>query len=161
MLQRLAHSLAIVDCVTFLGPLTPGEVEEELRRADIFALACEQTPEGDRDGIPNVILEAMARSLPVASTTLPGVSEAVVDGETGLLAPPGDPEALADRLERLLTDPALRSRLGGNGRRRVESCFDRDLTLPRVAVELSAAGLLPPPVADYRLPDRELLRLVS
>jgi glycosyltransferase involved in cell wall biosynthesis len=161
ILQRLAHSLAIVDCVTFLGPLTPGEVNEELRRADIFALACEQTPDGDRDGIPNVILEAMARGLPVASTTLAGVSEAVRDGETGLLARPGNPEELADRLELLLADPALRARLGGNGQRRAEAYFDRDQTLPRIAAELSAAGLLPSSVANAGLPHREPLRLAS
>src|SRR5262249_24753662 len=148
VLQRLANALAIVDRVTFLGPLTPGEVDEELRRADIFALACEQTPDGDRDGIPNVILEAMALGLPVASTTLAGVGRAVVDGETGLLARPGDPEALVDRLERLLADSALRTRMGGNGYHRVKSRFDRERTLPKVAAELSAAGLLSPFVAD-------------
>jgi glycosyltransferase involved in cell wall biosynthesis len=161
MLQRLAHSLAIVDRVSFLGPLTPDEVAKELQGADLFALACEQTSDGDRDGIPNVILEAMARGLPVASTTLAGVSEAVVDGETGLLAPPADPEALADRLERLLASPELRVRLGTNGHRRVEAHFDRDRALPRVAAELAGAGLLPSSVANVPLEDRVPLRLAS
>jgi glycosyltransferase involved in cell wall biosynthesis len=161
MLQRLANELAVTDCATFLGPLTPAEVEDELRRADVFALACEQTPDGDRDGIPNVILEAMARGLPVASTTLAGVSEAVVDGETGLLAPQGDPQAFADRLERLLASPGLRARLGASGHLRAESHFDRNVTLPRVAAELSAAGLLPSSGAVEELKSRESLRLAS
>lgn len=141
-LQRLVHTLEIADRVTFLGPLTPDEVAVELAHADIFALACERLADGDRDGIPNVILEAMANSLPIVSTTLAAVQEAVVHGQTGLLAPQGDAEAVAGRLERLLGDPGLRRQLGGSARRRAEDQFDRRATLPAVARALVSAGLL-------------------
>ena len=70
---------------------------------------------GDRDGIPNVVLEALSVGLPVVATGVSGIPEAVRDNETGLLVEPDDPEALADALERLLTDSSLARRLAENG----------------------------------------------
>jgi len=142
-LQRLVHELGVADRVAFLGPLMEVEVRAEYRRAAVFALPCRVLENGDRDGLPNAVVEAMAHGLPVASTTLAGVREAVVDGECGLLVPPGDELGLAGALQRLLSDGALRSRLGAQARRRVASRFERGANLPAVHAALAAAGLIP------------------
>jgi glycosyltransferase involved in cell wall biosynthesis len=144
-LQRLVHELGVADRVVFLGPLMEPEVRSEYGRAAVFALPCRVLENGDRDGLPNVVLEAMAHGLPVASTTLAGVREAVVDGECGLLVPPGDEFGLADALQRLLSDGALRSRLGAQARRRVVSRFERGANLPAVCAALGDGGLIPSP----------------
>ena len=143
-LQRLVHELELGDRVVFLGPLTPDEVRDELATASAFALACRVTPDGDRDGLPNVVLEAMARALPVVSTTLAGVAEAVEDGRSGLLVPPENPEALAEALQRVLRDPAFAAQLGQRAAERIRSSFDRQHTLPHVFATLTEAGLVRP-----------------
>lgn len=143
-LQRLVHELGLGRQVSFLGPLTESELRAQYAQAQVFALACQELTNGDRDGIPNVILEAMACGLAVASSASPGVAEAVVDGESGLLVPQGDEAALAAALARLLADPELRQRLGMAGRARAVEGFDRTVHLARAADVLRAAGLLPP-----------------
>ena len=143
ILQRLVHELGVADRVSFLGPLTPAEVESEYLAADVFALACRKLADGDRDGIPNVLLEAMAHGLPVASTTLAGVREAVVDGDCGLLAAPDDPAELAASLARLAESPDLREAMGAAGRKRIAVAFSRVQTLPAVHGALLEAGLVP------------------
>ena len=146
-LQRLVHALELGDRVVFLGPLTPAEVQDELAAASAFALARRRTPDGDRDGLPDVVLEAMARELPVVSTTLADVAEAVQDGVSGLLVPPEDPGALAVALQRVLGDPELAAALGRGAGDRVRSSFDRRDTLPRVFATLAQAGLVRPDTA--------------
>jgi glycosyltransferase involved in cell wall biosynthesis len=142
-LQRLAHELGVSDRVSFLGPLTESEVRAEYGQAAVFALPCQILPNGDRDGLPNVLLEAMAHGLPIVSTTLAGVREAVVHGESGLLVSPQDEIGLADALERLFVDTALRARLGSTARRRVAERFERRANLPAVYAALAEAGLIP------------------
>jgi glycosyltransferase involved in cell wall biosynthesis len=142
-LQRLVHELGLAQRVSFLGPLTESELHVQYAQAQVFALACQELTNGDRDGIPNVILEAMACGLPVASSANTGVGEAVVDGESGLLVPQGDEEALAAALARLLADGELRRRLGMEGRARAVEGFDRTVHLARAADVLRAAGLMP------------------
>ena len=141
-LQRRVNDLEIGSLVRFLGPLTDTEVDREYRAASIFALACERMPDGNRDGIPNTVLEAMARGLPVVSTTLPSLAEAVLHERTGLLVAQRDAAALADALERLLLDPSRRQEMGAAGRDRVAEHFDRRVCGPRVREALAAAGLL-------------------
>ena len=141
-LQRLVHELGVGDVVTFTGPLTPTEVRAEMAAADIFALPCERLADGDRDGVPNVIVEAMAQGLPIASTTLAGVAEAVVDGECGLLCAQEDAAGLAANLDRLLGDAKLRRRLGQAARRRAQARFDSRETLVAVPAALAEAGLI-------------------
>jgi glycosyltransferase involved in cell wall biosynthesis len=142
-LQRLVHELELGDRVCFLGPLSEHEVRTEYRRADVFALPCCQLENGDRDGIPNVILEAMAHGLPVVSTSASGVKEAIVHGESGLLAAQEDEFAFAAYLERLLGDRELRERIGRQAHARVAKRFDRASNLPTVLEALYAAGLIP------------------
>lgn len=112
--------------VRLLGSLPHGEVVELLQRASAFVLPSVIASDGDRDGIPNVILEAMAMGLPVVSTAISGIPEVVDDGVTGFIVPPGDPEALARAIARLMDDPSLGERMGSAGRAFVQEHFDVD-----------------------------------
>jgi glycosyltransferase involved in cell wall biosynthesis len=141
-LQRLVHELRLADCVVFLGPLSETELRTEYENADVFALPCRRLPNGDQDGLPNVILEAMAHGLPVVSTRLDGIVEAIVDGDSGLLADQDDPAAIARHLERLIEDGECRERIGDAGRSRVAECFERSENLPKVIDALVGAGIV-------------------
>jgi len=121
------------DAVQFTGPLSQCELLALYRGADVFALACRVDADGDRDGIPNVMVEAMAAGLPVVSTAVSGIPELVRDGENGLLVPPEDPRALASALLRLATDLPLRERLAAAGRETVAERFDGDVLARRMA----------------------------
>ena len=116
-LLALAREQRIGDRVCMVGARPQSEVVEQLAAAEIFALSPVVLPDGDRDGIPNVLLEAMAAGVPVVATTVSGIPEVVTDGDTGRLVPPQRPDLLADALAQLLTDPTLRARLGEAGRR--------------------------------------------
>jgi glycosyltransferase involved in cell wall biosynthesis len=142
-LARLVYELDLAEHVTLLGPLSTTEVRAEYGSASVFALACRRLANGDRDGLPNVLLEAMVQGLPVVGTTQAGIAEAVEHERTGLVAPPDNPAALADRLRRVLTDPELARRLGASGQAAVRERFDYRLLLPAVPDELSRAGLIP------------------
>ncbi|GAB3452643.1 glycosyltransferase [Kineococcus endophyticus] len=112
------------DAVEFAGALPQHEVAALLRRAAVFAAPCVVAPDGDRDGLPTVLLEAMALGTPVVSTPVTGIPEAVLDGITGTLVPEADPVALAAALRRLLDDPELGRRYARAARTRVEQFFD-------------------------------------
>ncbi len=90
----------------------------------MFALASRIAANGDRDGLPNVLMEAQSAGIPCVSTQVSAIPELIIDGLTGLLVPPGDTNALCAELERLITDPELRRSLGGAGRKRVRADFD-------------------------------------
>ena len=157
-LQRLVHELRLGDHVVFLGPLNETEVRLEYESADIFALPCRKLTNGDQDGLPNVILEAMAHGLPVVSTRLDGIVEAILDGESGLLADQDDPAAISQHLEHLIEDAELRERIGEGGRRRVAQHFERSANLPRVIGALVEAGIVP---AAHAPGDARSLRAVA
>jgi glycosyltransferase involved in cell wall biosynthesis len=141
-LQRLVHALSLGDRVIFLGPLTPAEVRAEYAAAAVFALACRTLPNGDRDGLPNVVLEAMVHGLPVVCTRQSGTAEAVEHGRTGLLVAPDDPASLADALATVLTEDGLAEWLGAAARASVRARFDRTGLLPVVSAALDEAGLI-------------------
>jgi glycosyltransferase involved in cell wall biosynthesis len=151
-LQRLVHELRLADRVVFLGPLSETEVRAEYENADVFALPCRKLANGDQDGLPNVILEAMAHGLPVVSTRLDGIAEAIVDGESGLLADQDDPAAIARHLERLIADAEFREQIGQSGRSRVADRFERDANLPKVVDALVEAGIVSIAAADETRP---------
>lgn len=119
--------------VQLLGWKRPSEMEQLYEGAAVFVLASRVTPGGDRDGLPNVLVEALAHGVPVVSTRVSAIPELVIDGHTGLLVPPDDPEALAAALERLLADPELRRRLAEAGRRRVAERFEAMANARRLA----------------------------
>ena len=123
------------------GSRTRPELRAALRRADLFALTPFVTADGDRDGIPNVLLEAMACGLPVVSTTVAGVTEVMRHGADGLLAPPRAVDAIADHLAVLLADERLRARLGGQARRTVVERFDGRDAAATLAALLAPASV--------------------
>src|SRR5437667_12414777 len=128
-LEERIRKLNLSDRVHLLGSLSQGAVLEKLRSADIFALASVIDNQAASDVFPTVIIEAMAAARPVVSTRLAGIPESVVDGETGLLVPPGDAAALVNALEGLLLDPELRVRYGTAGRTRIERHFRIEQTI--------------------------------
>ncbi len=95
------------------------------------------------EGLPMSILEAMAAGMPIISTPVGGIPEAVSDGVEGFLVPPGDVAALGERIARLLADPALAQRMGAAGRRRVESTFSSEAVLPQLERIYNELGFLP------------------
>ena len=123
-LRARVASLDLEDRVTFHGPLTQAETRERMRSAAVLAAPCVVGVDGNRDGLPTVILESLALGTPVVATPVTGIPEAVVDGRTGLLVSEGDTAALADALDRLVEDADLRCRLADQGRHHVEERFD-------------------------------------
>jgi glycosyltransferase involved in cell wall biosynthesis len=123
------------------GVLDQPALLEEYRGASVLCLPCRVLEDGDRDGLPNVLVEAMACGLPVVTTPVSGIPELVRDGVNGLLVPPDDPDAVAAALHRLFADRALAERLGNAGRETVLARFDGEaLVAPLVELfrEVSA-----------------------
>jgi glycosyltransferase involved in cell wall biosynthesis len=116
----------------FHGALPQEAVLPLYRRAAVVCLPCVVVSTGDRDGLPTSLLEAMALGAPVVSTSVGGIGELVLHGETGLTVPERDPVALADALERLLADPELAAALADRARAHVEERF---------SLERSVSGL--------------------
>ncbi|MGI8563400.1 MAG: glycosyltransferase [Candidatus Dormibacter sp.] len=133
VLKVRAEELGLAGRVRFLGARTHQEVAAAYLEADVFVQASVVLPNGDRDGIPNSLLEAMASGLPVVATNVGGIPEVVVDGESGLLAMPGKPEALARLLICLAADRVTRQRLGRGARARVVEHFDRVTMIRAIA----------------------------
>ncbi|WP_226634520.1 glycosyltransferase [Novosphingobium profundi] len=120
----LALAKAKLANVDYLGAQPHSRVVEELGKARVFCVPSVPSSNGDNEGLPISYMEASAAGVPVVSFAQGGILEAVKDGQTGLLAPTGDVDALAERLERLLLDPELGLRLGRAGRDHVEQVFD-------------------------------------
>ena len=110
------------------------------RRADIFVLASRITENGDRDGLPNVLLEAQSQALPCISTRVSAIPELIIDGETGLLVPQEDPAAMTQALKKLISDPALRYRLGQAGFTRVRETFSHEVGIARLVEKFGQPG---------------------
>lgn len=121
------------DVVQICGALTQAELLAQCRSATMFVLACRVDADGDRDGIPNVLVEAMAARLAVISTRVSGIPELVQDGVNGLLVAPEDPIALADAMLSLARDADLRERLAAAGEATVASRFNGDVLAARMA----------------------------
>ena len=132
-LEAQVRSLGLEGVVALPGARTQEELVDEYHRATVLALPCRVLANGDRDGIPNVLVEAMAMGLPVVSTAVSGIPELIDSGHNGLLVPEGDEAALASAIELLLQDGALRARLARQGRATVEQRFDSAATARRLA----------------------------
>ena len=125
-LQARIDAAALGAHIRLLGPQPQGAVMAAMREATVLAAPCIVSADGNRDGLPTVIVEAMALGTPVVSTTVTGIPELVRDGLTGLCVAPGDAVALAAALERQLVDHGLRQRLARAARQVIEREFDID-----------------------------------
>ncbi len=108
-------------------------------RADLFVLPSRLARSGDRDGLPNVLMEAQAFAVPVLATDVSGIPELVTHGKTGWLVNERDPRGLAEAIRRLIDDPVLRLRLGAAGGRNVRAHFSTEPGIDFVAAKLRAA----------------------
>jgi glycosyltransferase involved in cell wall biosynthesis len=123
-LEQLINGLALTTKVHLPGEQSEDEMMAVYRMADLFALTPIVAEDGDRDGLPNVIIEAMAADIPVVATNVGAIGELVVHEETGLLAQPGNVQQIAQYIEHALVDRQLRSRLVANARYSVERHYD-------------------------------------
>lgn len=123
-LERLAVRTGVAGSIEFTGPLTRPDVDAAYREASMFVLPCRIDEDDDRDGMPTVLGEAMRRGLPVVSTDLIGIPELVRHRETGLLAEPENPTALADAIDELRRDPVLAAELAEKGAAHAERLLD-------------------------------------
>jgi glycosyltransferase involved in cell wall biosynthesis len=133
-LKRRISAHQLEQSVHLPGPMPQAELFKEFRRATMFCLPCRVLDNGDRDGIPNVLVEAMACGLPVITTGISGIPEVVRDGVNGLLVPTENPEALADALLRISRDQALARQLASEAQATVSQLFDGE----RFAGDLAA-----------------------
>ena len=142
-LRSLAADLGIESRVEWLGALAFDDVLHALQSADLFCFSPRTAADGDRDGIPNVLAEAMSQELAVVSARAGAVEEIVEDGITGLLVPPDDPDALALAMETLIRDPSRRAAMGSAGRSYVENQFAAGPGIARIADALRALSTSP------------------
>jgi glycosyltransferase involved in cell wall biosynthesis len=139
-IREMIEMLRVADVVSIRDAMTQDELRRVYQQASIFVLPCLQLEDGDRDGIPNVLAEAMATGIPVISTSISGIPELIDDGTDGLLVPERDSLSLAGALRRLVESPKLRRQLSEAGRRKVCRNFDSRRTTVRLA-ELFAATI--------------------
>ena len=122
-LREQIAQLGLVDCVELPGPKPQHEIREHLAAASVFVLPSVIDPDGGMDNLPTVIMEAMAAGLPVVSTSIGGISEMVIEDETGFLVPPGDAVGLGAAIERVISDRSLTQKLGNAGYERARRLF--------------------------------------
>ena len=141
-LKLMAKFRGISDRVTWLGSRSQEEVIAAYRDADIFVLACKVAKNGDRDGLPNVLMEAQSQGLPCVSTNVSAITECIEDKVTGLLVEPGDIEELSAQLTRLIGSAELRSSLGSVGQKYVRQNFEFHICFEVIAdlFDLSAGS---------------------
>ena len=121
LLEDLANSLGIHEAIKFVGYQSQGKVREYMQHADVLILP------SFAEGVPVVLMEAMAAAVPVVATRIAGVSELVEHGVSGYLVPPGDLDSLTEAIENLLRDDQLRMAFGQAGRAKVEKEFDIEI----------------------------------
>ena len=142
-LKALAGELGLSGRIDWLGARAQTEVFRRYGEADLFVLASKIAADGDRDGLPNVLMEAQSQGLPCLASDLGAIPELVEDGRTGRLAPPGDRAALTAALAELIRDPAERARLGAAGCNRVRAEFSMEAGIERLAALLGGAAAPP------------------
>jgi glycosyltransferase involved in cell wall biosynthesis len=120
----LIRTLKLERYCSWIGTQTHAEVLEHFRHSDLFILGCEIARNGDRDGIPNVLVESLAMGIPAISTNVSALPEILINQKTGLTVAPGDHQAFADAIMRLLSDFELREKIITGGRAFVRQHFD-------------------------------------
>lgn len=139
-MRQRAERLGIGSRVQWRGAMTQTELLGEYRAADVFALASKVAEDGDRDGLPNVLMEAQAQGLPCVATHVSAIHELIMPNETGLLVPPEQPEDFARALQSLIVDPARRLELGSAARRRVVAHFGMDSNIAKLAAKFGLSA---------------------
>ena len=133
-LKRQAASLGLAKHIEWRGAQPQDAVLAAYREADLFVLACRQARSGDRDGLPNVLMEAQSQALPCITTTASAADELIVDGNSGILVPPGDVAALARAIGEMIADPMRRESLGRAGDARVRNVFAAERGIDQLCV---------------------------
>ena len=146
--------LGLAGRIRLLGPLTQAEVRDLLARSDVFVAPCIEAADGNIDGLPTVVLEAMACGTPVVATAVSGLPEVVHDGLTGLLLPPGDPAELAVALRGIALGEVDTVSLSRGARTLIEQHFDSRAQAAVLAAWQSGPGHAPTAPSMY-LTDRE------
>lgn len=123
-LEAQVKQLKLEDAVTFLGALSHEDIIKEMQQAHVFILASATTADGNQEGIPNVLKEALATGLPVIATKHAGIPELVRNGKSGILIPERDTEAMAQSLLNLIQNPDQWNKMGKAGRRTVKRLFN-------------------------------------
>jgi glycosyltransferase involved in cell wall biosynthesis len=139
-LERLAGRLGVAESITFTGHVPPHEVWDHLEWADVLVHTGVVAPSGDRDGLPNVIPEAMGAGVPVVTSPVAGATEAVADGVTGVVVPVEDPAAWAAALRRIASDDGHCEALRKAARAWVEGNFDVRANTDRLLALLKEAA---------------------
>ncbi len=135
-LTARAEELGLAGRTRFHGAKPFQDVLAAYRAADLFVLPCRIAANGDRDGLPNVLMEAQSQGLAVLSTRVSAIPELIRHGETGWLVAPDDPPALTEALARLIADPALRQGLAAAGAARLRAAFAQDAMIGDLAALL-------------------------
>lgn len=146
-LRAQVQNLDVGSHVQLIGPRPQSEIKKLVQKAAAFAAPCVVGADGNRDGLPTVLLEAMALGTPCVSTDVTGIPEVLRHEETGLMIAQHDPDALADAIERLLIDAELRVRLAANARRLIEENFDVNRSAALLRELFERAGKEKPSVA--------------
>ncbi len=142
-LKRQAERLGLADRIEWRGAQAQDAVIAACREADLFVLASKIAEDGDRDGLPNVLMEAQTQALCCLATGVAGIPELITDGQNGALVPPADPVALAGMLEHLIRTPFERQRLGLAGAENLRRSFSFESGIDRLAWRF---GLPEPPI---------------
>ena len=157
-LRAQIAGLGLQDQIVMSGPLSQEDIKDRIRGAALLAAPCIHASDEDRDGLPTILLEAMALGTPCISTPVTGIPEVLRDDETGLMVPEGDATALADACQRLLEQRRLGARLVGHARKLMEERFDIDRntemlreTFQPVAASMPCCEVLSPHYAGLSL----------
>ena len=133
LVRELIVELGLEQRCVMLGSRTHTEVLDWFKKSDLFVLGCQIAKSGDRDGIPNVLVESLAMGIPAVSTNVSALPEILIDGETGITVAPGDSSGFADAIEQLLRDETLRKKVSNRGKAHVKDYFDNRRLITELA----------------------------
>jgi glycosyltransferase involved in cell wall biosynthesis len=139
-LMALSRTLGIESKIDWRGALPQDQVLSAYREAHIFVLNSRIASDGDRDGLPNVLMEAQSQQLACVATGISAIPELIIDGETGILVPPDSPETLSRAISKVIEDPTLRQSLGKAGEQRVRNSFALDAGINDLSKRFDIAG---------------------
>ena len=135
-LKAMSSKLDVADMIEFIDAISHEKVPEWIKSLDVFVLPCQKDRNGDMDGIPVVLMEAMLTGVPVITTRISGIPELVENEETGILCDPKDAECLAGKIKTLLSNYELRRTLCKNAISKVQSEFELDKNVQLLAKKL-------------------------